>query len=196
MFQSFNFIEIFSSFLVMFAIIDITGSIPIFLSMKHQGKAIKPLQATLVALALFVIFFYVGDAVLRLFSIDAPSFAVAGAAVLFILSLEMITGHEIIKNEASTSGASIVPVAFPLIAGPGAITALISLRAEYADLNIMIGLLFNIIIDFLVIRHLDKLERWLGNDIIYVFRKFFGVVLLAIAVKLFANNIPIVFGSK
>lgn len=180
----------------MFAIIDITGSIPIFLSMKHQGKAIKPLQATLVALALFVIFFYVGDAVLRLFSIDAPSFAVAGAAVLFILSLEMITGHEIIKNEASTSGASIVPVAFPLIAGPGAITALISLRAEYADLNIMIGLLFNIIIDFLVIRHLDKLERWLGNDIIYVFRKFFGVVLLAIAVKLFANNIPIVFGSK
>ncbi len=196
MFQSFNFIEIFSSFLVMFAIIDITGSIPIFLSMKHQGKAIKPLQATLVALALFVIFFYVGDAVLRLFSIDAPSFAVAGAAVLFILSLEMITGHEIIKNEATTSGASIVPVAFPLIAGPGAITALISLRAEYADLNIMIGLLFNIIIDFLVIRHLDKLERWLGNDIIYVFRKFFGVVLLAIAVKLFANNIPIVFGSK
>lgn len=196
MFQSFNFIEIFSSFLVMFAIIDITGSIPIFLSMKNQGKAIKPLQATLVALALFVIFFYVGDAVLRLFSIDAPSFAVAGAAVLFILSLEMITGHEIIKNEASTSGASIVPVAFPLIAGPGAITALISLRAEYADLNIMIGLLFNILIDFLVIRHLDKLERWLGNDIIYVFRKFFGVVLLAIAVKLFASNIPIVFGSK
>lgn len=196
MFHPFNFIEIFSSFLVMFAIIDITGSIPIFLSMKNQGKAIKPLQATLVALALFVVFFYVGDAVLRLFSIDAPSFAVAGAAVLFILSLEMITGHEIIKNEASTSGASIVPVAFPLIAGPGAITALISLRAEYADLNIMIGLLFNILIDFLVIRHLDKLERWLGNDIIYVFRKFFGVVLLAIAVKLFASNIPIVFGSK
>ncbi|MBP5516108.1 MAG: MarC family protein [Bacteroidales bacterium] len=196
MFQLFNLIEIFSSFLVMFAIIDITGSIPIFLSMKNQGKAIKPLQATLVALALFVIFFYVGDAVLRLFSIDAPSFAVAGAAVLFILSLEMITGHEIIKNEASTSGASIVPVAFPLIAGPGAITALISLRAEYADLNIMIGLLLNILIDFFVIRHLDKLERWLGNDIIYVFRKFFGVVLLAIAVKLFASNIPIVFGSK
>ena len=196
MFQLFNLIEIFSSFLVMFAIIDITGSIPIFLSMKYQGKAIKPLQATLVALALFVIFFYVGDAVLRLFSIDAPSFAVAGAAVLFILSLEMITGHEIIKNEASTSGASIVPVAFPLIAGPGAITALISLRAEYADLNIMIGLLLNILIDFFVIRHLDKLERWLGNDIIYVFRKFFGVVLLAIAVKLFASNIPIVFGSK
>lgn len=196
MIHTVNIVEIFSAFLVMFAIIDITGSIPIFLSMKNQGKAIKPLQATSVALGLFILFFYVGDAVLKLFSIDAPSFAVAGAAVLFILSIEMITGHEIIKNEASSSGASIVPVAFPLIAGPGAITALISLRAEYADVNIMIGLLLNIIIDFLVICHLDKLERWLGSDIIYVFRKFFGVVLLAIAVKLFASNIPIVFNFQ
>lgn len=191
-----NFVEIFSAFLVMFAIIDITGSLPIFLSMRSQNKAIKPLQATLVALALFVVFFYVGDAVLRLFGIDAPSFAVAGAAVLFILSLEMITGHEFIKNEASSMGASIVPVAFPLIAGPGAITALISLRAEYADINIMIGLLLNIVIDYLVIKHLDRLNRWLGSDVIYVFRKFFGVVLLAIAVKLFAGNISIVFSGQ
>lgn len=191
-----NIVEIFSAFLVMFAIIDITGSIPIFLSMREQGKAIKPLQATAVALLLFVAFFYVGDAVLHLFSIDAASFAVAGAAVLFILAMEMITGHEFIKNEASASGASIVPVAFPLIAGPGAITALISLRAEYADVNIMIGLLLNIVVDYLVIRYLDKLQRWLGTDLIYVFRKFFGVVLLAMAVKLFAGNIPIVFNGQ
>ena len=196
MIQQINIVEIFSAFLVMFAIIDITGSIPIFLSMREQGKAIKPLQATAVALGLFLVFYFVGDAVLRLFSIDAPSFAVAGAAVLFILSLEMITGREFIKNEASTSGASIVPVAFPLIAGPGAITALISLRAEYADINIIIGLLLNIIIDYFVIRYLDRLGRWLGADLIYVFRKFFGVVLLAIAVKLFASNIPIVFNTR
>ena len=195
MLHQISIIEIFSAFLVMFAIIDITGSIPIFLSMRSQGKQIKPFQATVVALGLFVAFFYVGDAILKLFSIDAPSFAVAGAAVLFILSLEMITGREFIKNEASSSGASIVPVAFPLIAGPGAITALISLRAEYADVNIMIGLLLNIVIDYLVIRYLDRLERWLGADLIYVFRKFFGVVLLAIAVKLFANNLPIVLGA-
>lgn len=194
MLQQISIVEIFSAFLVMFAIIDITGSIPIFLSMREQGKKIKPLQATAVALGLFVVFYFVGDAVLRLFSIDAPSFAVAGAAVLFILSLEMITGHEFIKNEASSSGASIVPVAFPLIAGPGAITALISLRAEYSDVNIMVGLLLNIVIDYLVIRYLDRLQRWLGADLIYVFRKFFGVVLLAMAVKLFAGNIPIVFG--
>ncbi|KWW32038.1 MAG: multiple antibiotic resistance protein [bacterium P3] len=179
----------------MFAIIDITGSIPIFLSMQEQGKVIKPLQSTAVALGLFVVFFYLGDAVLRLFSIDTPSFAVAGAAVLFILSIEMITGREFIKNEASSSGASIVPVAFPLIAGPGAITALISLRAEYADINIMAGLLLNIAIDYLVIRHLDRLQRWLGADLIYVFRKFFGVVLLAIAVKLFAGNITAVLNN-
>ena len=189
MLQQINIVEIFSAFLVMFAIIDITGSIPIFLSMRDQGKVIKPLQSTAVALGLFVVFYFV-----RLFSIDTPSFAVAGAAVLFILSLEMITGREFIKNEGSSSGASIVPVAFPLIAGPGAITALISLRAEYADVNIMIGLLLNIVIDYLVIRYLHKLQSWLGSDLIYVFRKFFGVVLLAMAVKLFAGNIPIVFG--
>ena len=194
MLQQINIVEIFSAFLVMFAIIDITGSIPIFLSMRDQGKVIKPLQSTAVALGLFVVFYFVGDAVLRLFSIDTPSFAVAGAAVLFILSLEMITGREFIKNEGSSSGASIVPVAFPLIAGPGAITALISLRAEYADINIMIGLLLNIVIDYLVIRYLHKLQSWLGSGLIYVFRKFLGVVLLAMAVKLFAGNIPIVFG--
>lgn len=195
MFQQINLVEIFSAFLVMFAIIDITGSIPIFLSMKAKGSVIKPLQSTVVALLLFVAFYFVGDAVLRLFSIDTPSFAVAGAAVLFILSLEMITGREFIKNEATSSGASIVPVAFPLIAGPGAITALISLRAEYADINIMIGLLLNIVIDYLVIRYLDRLQRWLGADLIYVFRKFFGVVLLAMSVKLFIGNIMAVIGS-
>ncbi|MBP5328100.1 MAG: MarC family protein [Bacteroidales bacterium] len=196
MLHQINLVEIFSAFLVMFAIIDITGSIPIFLGMRDQGKQIKPFQATAVALGLFVVFFFVGDALLKLFSIDTPSFAVAGAAVLFILSLEMITGREFIKNEGSSSGASIVPVAFPLIAGPGAITALISLRAEYADINIMIGLMLNIVIDYFVIRHLYKLEKWLGGDLIYVFRKFFGVVLLAIAVKLFASNIPIVFNLR
>ncbi len=189
-----SLVEIFSAFLVMFAIIDITGSIPIFLSMRDQGKTIKPLQSTAVALLLFVGFFYIGDAILHLFSIDAPSFAVAGAAVLFLLAMEMITGREFIKNEASASGASIVPVAFPLIAGPGAITALISLRAEYADINIMVGLLLNIVLDYLVIRNLDRLQRRLSADLIYVFRKFFGVILLAMAVKLFAGNIPVVFG--
>lgn len=195
MFQQINIVEIFSTFLVMFAIIDITGSIPIFVSMREQGKAIKPLQATSVALLLFVAFYFVGDGLLRLFSIDSASFAVAGALVLFILALEMVLGREIIKNDGSTSGASVVPVAFPLIAGPGAITALISLRAEYATVNILIGLLLNIVLDYFVIRFLDKIANKLGADIIYVLRKFFGVILLAMSVKLFAGGIAEVFGG-
>lgn len=189
MLQSISFVEIFSTFLVMFAIIDITGSIPIFVSMRDKGNAIKPLQATGAALLLFVGFYIVGDALLRLFGIDMPSFAVAGSVVLFILAFEMILGRDIIKNEPTSSGASIVPVAFPLIAGPGAITALISLRAEYATVNIMIGLSLNIVLDYFVLRYLDKITHWLGADIIYVLRKFFGVILLAMAVKLFAGNI-------
>ena len=195
MFSQISIVEIFSTFLVMFAIIDITGSIPIFIGMKDSGKEIKAFQATGVALLLFVAFYFVGDALLRLFSIDAPSFAVAGALVLFILSLEMILGREIIKNDANTSGASIVPVAFPLIAGPGAITALISLRAEYATINIMLGLVLNIVLDYFVIRYLDKVANKLGGDLIYVLRKFFGVILLAMSVKLFATSITSIFGG-
>ena len=188
-----NLVEIFSTFLVMFAIIDITGSIPIFVSMRDKGSKIKPLQATAAALCLFIGFYFLGDALLKLFGIDMPSFAVAGSVVLFILAAEMILGRDIIKNEPTSSGASIVPIAFPLIAGPGAITALISLHAEYETVNIMIGLAVNIVIDFFVLRHLDKITHWLGQDIIYVLRKFFGVILLAMAVKLFAGNIMAIF---
>ena len=188
-FSQINFLEILSVFIVMYAIIDITGSIPIFISMEDSGKHIKPLQATSVALGLFLAFFFTGEALLNLFGIDIHSFAVAGAFVLFLLALEMVMGREFIKNESTGSGASIVPVAFPLIAGPGAITALLSLRAEYATVNIMAGLLLNIIIDYIVIRLLKKIQRWLGD---YVLRKFFGVILLAIALKLFASNIAFV----
>ena len=190
-----SFVEIISVFIVMYAIIDITGSIPIFISMEDSGKHIKAFQATSVALGLFLVFFFTGEALLNLFGIDIHSFAVAGAFVLFLLALEMVMGREFIKNESTGSGASIVPVAFPLIEGPGAITALLSLRAEYATVNILIGLLLNIVIDYFVIRLLKKLQRWLGDEVVYVLRKFFGVILLAIALKLFANNIAIVIKS-
>ena len=194
-FNQIDFVQILSVFIVMYAIIDITGSIPIFISMEDSGKHIKPLQATSVALGLFLVFFFTGEALLNLFGIDIHSFAVAGAFVLFLLALEMVVGREFIKNESSGSGASIVPVAFPLIAGPGAITALLSLRAEYSTVNILIGLLLNIVIDYIVIRMLKKLQRWLGDEVVYVLRKFFGVILLAIALKLFANNIAVVIKS-
>ena len=193
MLQLLSLKEIFSTFLVMFAIIDITGSIPIFVSMRDKVTKIKPFQATGVALMLFIGFYFLGDALLHLFGIDMPSFAVAGSVVLFILAFEMILGRDIIKNEPASSGASIVPIAFPLIAGPGAITAFISLHAEYETINIMVGLAINIIIDYFVLRYLDKITHWLGADIIYVLRKFFGVILLAMAVKLFVGNIMVIF---
>ncbi len=194
-FGQFDFIEVFSSFIVMFAIIDILGSIPIFLSLKEGGKPIKAMQACLTALGLFLLFFFAGDALLKLFGIDKASFAVAGSFVLFVLAVEMILGREIIKNENLGSGASIVPVAFPLIAGPGALTALLSLRAEYAVLNIIIGLLLNLILDYFVIRLLDKVKNLLGANLIFIIRKFFGVILLAIAVNMFVGNIYVIIAN-
>jgi multiple antibiotic resistance protein len=194
-FGQFDFIEVFSSFIVMFAIIDILGSIPIFLSLKEGGKPIKAMQACLTALGLFLLFFFAGDALLKLFGIDKASFAVAGSFVLFVLAVEMILGREIIKNENLGGGASIVPVAFPLIAGPGALTALLSLRAEYAVLNIIIGLLLNLILDYFVIRLLDKVKNLLGANLIFIIRKFFGVILLAIAVNMFVGNIYVIIAN-
>ena len=195
MFKTINFVEIFSSFIVMAAIIDILGSIPIFVSMKQQNKTIKAGQACLTALGLFLAFFFAGDALLRLFGIDAASFAVAGSFVLFILAVEMILGREIIKNEGGTSGASIVPIAFPLIAGPGALTALFSLRADYAIINILIELILNILLDYIVISQLERIQKLMGNNLIFILRKFFGVILLAIAVNMFVNNISVIIAS-
>ncbi len=190
-----DFIEIFGAFFVMAAIIDIFGSIPIFVSMKENNKVIKAGQACFVALALFLMFFFAGDALLKVFGIDAASFAVAGSFVLFVLAVEMILGREIIKNEGGSGGASIVPVAFPLIAGPGALTALLSLRADYQVINIMIGLFLNIALVFFVIRSLDLVQRLLGQNFIFILRKFFGVILLAIAVNMFVNNISVIISQ-
>ena len=195
MLSEINFVEIISAFVVLFAIIDVTGSIPVFLSLKNQQKSVKPWQASLASLILFVVFFYSGDALLRLFGVDSASFAVAGALVIFILALEMVLGIEIIKNEGGGNGASIVPIAFPLIAGPGALTALLSLRADHAVVNIMIALVLNILFAFIVLASIDKIEKILGKATIFILRKFFGVILLALAVKMFVSNISTVIAT-
>ena len=195
MFSGINFVEIVSAFVVLFAIIDVTGSIPIFLSLKNQRKSIKAWQACLASLLLFVVFFYSGDALLKLFGVDSASFAVAGALVIFILAMEMVLGVEIIKNEEGGSGASIVPIAFPLIAGPGALTALLSLRADHAVINIMIALILNVLFAFVVLASIDKIEKILGKATIFILRKFFGVILLALAVNMFVDNLAIVIAS-
>lgn len=189
----FDIVQIISAFLILMAIIDVTGSIPIFLNLKEQGKTINAWKSTAAALGIFIAFFYVGDALLNLFGVKVETFAVAGAIVLFILAFEMIVGVEIIKCDAkSGADASIVPIAFPLIAGPGALTTILSLRAEYDFINIMIALLVNIAFAYLALRYINVIAKVLGNTLVFIIRKFFGVLLLAIAIEMFASNLAVV----
>ena len=189
----FSFIEMVGAFVVLFAIIDILGSVPIIISLRNQEKVIKAEKAVSVSFLIFIAFLFVGEVVLNLFGVDIASFAVAGSLVIFVLAIEMIFGIEIFKHETTSSGATIVPIAFPLIAGPGAITTLLSIRAEYHTINIIAALILNLLFVYLVLRTVDKVERIVGQDGIFILRKFFGVILLAIAVKLFAKNVVIMF---
>lgn len=187
--MNFSILQITSAFMVLFAIIDILGSIPIILNIKRKGQSIYALKASIVALLILVVFLFSGEAVLRLFNVDIQSFAVAGALIIFIFSLEMILDIEIFRNKGPEGGSSIIPIAFPLIAGPGSFTTLLSLRAEYATENIIIALILNMIFVFMVLRSTSKIEKIIGEGGIYILRKFFGIILLAIAVKLFTTNI-------
>lgn len=186
---TFNFQEFLSAFIVLFAVIDITGSIPIILDLKQKGRSVNSMKATLIAFALLLGFFYAGDMMLRLFQVDIASFAVAGAFVIFMMSLEMILDVEIFKNTGPIKEATLVPLVFPLLAGAGAFTTLLSLRAEYAPVNIVLALILNMVWVYIVLRMTDRIERVLGKGGIYVIRKFFGIILLAISARLFTANL-------
>ena len=185
----FNFQEFLSAFIVLFAVIDIIGSIPIILDLKQKGRSVNSMKATLIAFALLLGFFYAGDMMLRLFQVDIASFAVAGAFVIFMMSLEMILDVEIFKNTGPIKEATLVPLVFPLLAGAGAFTTLLSLRAEYAPVNIVLALILNMVWVYIVLRMTDRIERVLGKGGIYVIRKFFGIILLAISARLFTANL-------
>ena len=189
MFTNFNFQQILSAFIVLFAVIDIIGAIPIIIDLKDKGKDVNALKATLISFLLLLGFFYAGDILLRLFHVDIESFAVAGAFVIFLLSLEMILDIEIFKNQGPIKEATLVPLVFPLLAGAGSFTTLLSLRAEYASVNIIVALILNMLWVYFVVRMTRKVERVLGKGGIYLIRKFFGIILLAISVKLFMSNI-------
>lgn len=186
---TFNFQEFLSAFIVLFAVIDIIGSIPIILDLKQKGRSVNSMKATLIAFALLLGFFYAGDMMLRLFQVDIASFAVAGAFVIFMMSLEMILDVEIFKNTGPIKEATLVPLVFPLLAGAGAFTTLLSLRAEYAPVNIVLALILNMVWVYIVLRMTDRIERVLGKGGIYVIRKFFGIILLAISARLFTANL-------
>ena len=191
MFTNFNFQQILSAFIVLFAVIDIIGAIPIIIDLKDKGKDVNALKATLISFLLLLGFFYAGDILLRLFHVDIESFAVAGAFVIFLLSLEMILDIEIFKNQGPIKEATLVPLVFPLLAGAGSFTTLLSLRAEYACVNIIVALILNMLWVYFVVRMTRKVERVLGKGGIYLIRKFFGIILLAISVKLFMSNITL-----
>jgi multiple antibiotic resistance protein len=186
-----NILEIISAFLVLFAIIDAPGSVPIFLNIKSQNRSIHPEKATLYSLIILIGFLFIGEWLLKLFQVDISAFAVAGAIVLLIISIEMIFGVEIFKNDnpSSDNSSTLFPVVFPLIAGPGSFTTLLSMRAEYHTVNIILGVLINMIVVYLVLRYLSSVKRILGDTGSYILRKFFGVILMAISVKLITSNL-------
>ncbi len=183
--------EILSVFMVLFAIIDIFGSVPIIIKFKNEGFEVPPLKITIVSFLILLIFLFGGKLILGLFGVDISSFAIAGSFVIFIISLEMVLGIKLFKTESSTS-TSIVPIAFPLIAGTGSITTLISLRADYSLTSIIIALALNMIVVYIVLRLTSKIERLIGETGLLILRKVFGIILLAIAVKLFVSNTGIV----
>ncbi|RTY93956.1 MarC family protein [Flavobacterium sp. GT3R68] len=187
-----NFREIATVGMVLFAVIDIVGSIPIIVDLRTKHGHIESEKASLVAGLIMIVFLFAGEELLNLIGIDVNSFAVAGSFVLFFLALEMILGIRIYRDEEASS-ASIVPLAFPLIAGAGTMTTLLSLRAEFQTINIIIAIILNIILVYGVLKSSSKIERMLGKNGLSVIRKTFGVVLLAIAVKLFAANVKGLF---
>lgn len=182
--------EIITISFTLFAVIDILGSIPVLISLKDKmGGQIKTTLATIVSAGLMILFLFLGQQFLNILGLDVQSFAVAGSIVIFIIGLEMILGIEFFKPEKDSKSGSVVPIAFPLIAGSGTLTTVMSLKANYHDVNIFIGILINCIIIFIVLKSLKWIEKALGPNGLLVVRKFFGVILLAIAVKIFGSNI-------
>ncbi|WNJ16977.1 MarC family protein [Pontibacter sp. G13] len=175
--------------LTLFAIIDILGSIPILLTLRQKLGHIHSEKATLVSAGIMILFLFVGESILKLIGIDTGSFALAGAIVIFIIAMEMILGIEFMKSNPEEETGSIVPIAFPLIAGAGTLTTLISLKAEYSTWEIIIGIIVNLLFVYLVLKNTGRLEKLFGKAGIGVLRRVFGVLLLAIAIKLFKNNL-------
>ncbi|MEP2773413.1 MAG: MarC family protein [Fulvivirga sp.] len=187
------FKDIFSVTLILFSVIDILGSVPIVINLRKKEGKIHSGRATIISGVLMIAFLFLGQSILQLFGLDVGSFAVAGAIIMFLLALEMILGVTLFKDDPDASGAgSIVPLAFPLIAGAGTLTTILSIRAVYSNPNILVGIVINLIFVFLVLKSTNWLERKLGKSGFSILRRVFGIILLAIAVKIFKEHINIV----
>ena len=183
----FNFNQILSVTMILFAIIDILGSIPIVISLRNKAGHIQSEKASLVALVLMILFLFAGEALLKIIGLDVSSFAIAGSIVIFIIAMEMVLGFDFFKEEVPET-VSIVPLAFPLIAGSGTLTTLLSLKSEYATQNIIVGIVVNMIFVYIVLKNTAHLEKLFGITGLHILRKAFGIILLAIAIKLFRTN--------
>ena len=185
----FDIQEVISAFVVLFAVIDITGLVPIMIDLKEKGNDINAGNSAFYSLFSFIVFLFMGNMMLQLFHVDISSFAIAGSLVIFVMAIEMIFGVEIFKMDGPAGSATIVPIVFPLIAGAGSFTTLLSLRALYSLLDIIIALVLNILIIYIVIKRVNIIEKLLGKGGVYVLRKFFGIILLAISVRMFIDNL-------
>ena len=192
--QAINFNQIGSVFIALFAVIDIIGAIPIIFNLKQAGQKIEPFKTVLFSAIILIGFLFFGEWLLGFLSINIQSFAAAGAIILFLLAFEMIFGYEIFRNDAPGGANSLVPLVFPLIAGAASFTTLLSFRASYALVNIIIATLLNLVVVYFVLKRLDIVERLIGQGGIFVLRKFFGVILMAMSVKFFTENISYLVG--
>ncbi|MEI8142551.1 MAG: MarC family protein [Chitinophagia bacterium] len=185
----FHFDQLLTVIFTLFAVIDIVGSIPLLIAMKEKSGAIQSLKVTLISGALMILFLFLGKPFLQLLGLDVKSFAVGGSIVIFLLGLEMLLGHEIFKGDKNAQSGTVVPIAFPIIAGSGTLTTIMSLKANFDELYIALGILINLVIVYAVLKSLNFIERLLGPGGLLAVRKFFGVILLAIAVKIFSSNV-------
>ncbi|MGV6828307.1 MAG: MarC family protein [Flavobacteriales bacterium] len=192
--MNFNFKEIVTATMVLFAVIDIIGNIPVIISLRKKNGHIHSEKASVITLIVMIVFLFIGERILNLIGVEVTEFAVAGSFILFFLALEMILGITLFKEEDSSSEiASFFPLAFPLLAGPGSLTTLLSIRAEYNIENIIVAILINIIVIYIVLKSSEKIQKLLGSGGISIIQKVFGVILLAIAIKLFTENIQALF---
>ena len=190
--MNFDLKEFISSAMILFAIIDIVGNIPLIVLLREKYKVIESEKASFVSLIIMVVFLFVGEVLLNLLGVDINSFAVAGSIIILFLAAEMILGVKLYKD-SNPKTASIVPIAFPLIAGPGTLTTLISIKSEYNDINIILAIVLNMILVYIVLKSSEKIQKILGSQGINILRKVFGIILLAIGIKLFTTNIKLIF---
>ena len=187
--MAFKIDELLTIVFTLFAVIDIVGSIPLLIAMKEKSGAIQSLKVTLISGGLMILFLFLGKPFLQLLGLDVKSYAVGGSIVIFLLGLEMVLGHEIFKGDKNAQSGAVVPIAFPIIAGSGTLTTIMSLKANYDELYIALGILINLVIVYAVLKSLNFIERLLGPGGLLAVRKFFGVILIAIAVKIFSSNV-------